>query len=66
MRNTTDLSAPVELTDDQIDMVAGGDFIQTGNVVAVGVNDINANVVALVQALNSGPGQITDPIFNNA
>ena len=66
MRNTTDLSAPVELTDDQIDMVAGGDFSQTGNVVAIGVNDVNANVVALVQALNSGAGTITDPIFNNA
>jgi len=66
MRNTTDLSAPVELTDDQIDVVAGGDFNQTGNVVAIGANDINANVVALVQALNSGAGTITDPIFNNA
>jgi hypothetical protein len=65
MRNT-DL---VELTDDQIDVVAGGadnSFNQTGNVVAVGVNDINANVVALVQALNSGAGSITDPVFNNA
>jgi hypothetical protein len=66
MRNTTDLSAPIELTDDQIDIVAGGQVTQTGNVVAVGVDDINANVVALVQALNSGPGQITNPIFNNA
>ena len=72
MRNTTDLSAPVELseielmTDDQIDMVAGGQLTQTGNVVAIGVNDLNANVVALVQALNSGPGQITNPTFNNA
>ena len=66
MRNTTDLSAPVELTDDQIDMVAGGQFTQSGNVVAIGVNDVNANVVALVQALNSGAGQITNPTFNNA
>jgi hypothetical protein len=66
MRNTTDLSAPVELTDDQLDMVTGGQLTQTGNVVAIGVNDLNANVVALVQALNSGPGSITDPIFNNA
>jgi hypothetical protein len=66
MRNATDLGAPVELTDDQIDMVVGGNFSQTGNVVAIGVNDLNANVVALVQALNSGAGTITDPIFNNA
>jgi hypothetical protein len=66
MHNTADLSTPVELTDDQVDMVAGGDFSQTGNVVAIGANDINANVVALVQALNSGPGTITTPTFNNA
>ena len=64
MHNTADLIAPVELADDQLDMVAGGDFSQTGNVVAIGVNDVNANVVALVQALNTGAGTITSPIFN--
>jgi hypothetical protein len=63
MHNTTDLSAPVELTDDQIDMVAGG-LTQTGNVIAIGVEDLNANVTALVQALNTGAGTITNPIFN--
>ena len=66
MHNTADLVAPVDLTDDELQMVAGGQVTQTGNVVAVGVGDINANVVALVQALNSGLGQITNPIFNNA
>jgi hypothetical protein len=66
MRNTTDLSAPVELTDDQIDMVAGGQVTQTGNVVAVGVETINASVAALIQVLNTGAGQITNPIFNNS
>ena len=66
MHNTADLVAPVDLTEDELQMVAGGQVTQTGNVVAVGVDDINANVVALVQALNSGPGQITNPIFNNA
>ena len=66
MRNTTDLSAPVELTDDQLHMVAGGQLTQTGNVVAVGVETINATVAALIQVLNTGDGQITNPIFNNS
>jgi hypothetical protein len=64
MRNTTDLFAPIELTDDQIDMVAGGQVTQTGNVVAIGVDDLNANVAVLVQALNTGAGTITNPIIN--
>ena len=64
MRNTTDLSDPVELTDDQIDMVAGGQVTQNGNVVAVGVDTLNATVGVLVQALNTGAGTITNPIIN--